>query len=110
MNLLTPHLFLCFVCEETITLDAAGGMGDYKKHLTRHKNGADIGARLPASTLLARWTEIEACSEDLTDVPIGFTVRFKHDSMICLRTLESRKRDPCFNVLIAHGQRTLQFN
>ena len=110
MNLLTPYSFLCFLCEETITLDAAGGLSDYKKHLVRHKTGLNVCHRDPACKLIARWVELDSNVDKLTEVPIELTIKYRHVFMICLKTPEERKKDPSYDVLMGQGQRTLQFD
>ena len=110
VNLVTPFLFSCFLCKEEIILDKFGSLSDYKKHLNRHKTTSkDVDIRKGAAMLLVRWEEIEAkcLPEDMSPPPQDLRYVRKHDSMICLKTVERRKNDPNYNVLAIHGQRTL---
>lgn len=109
VNLLKPHLIICFICEMEITLDSTGCLFDFKKHLLRHKTDVDLMTRERATTMLARWVEVEAGVDgaELTDLPLQICIKKSHSGMICLKTLEERIRDPGHDVLRVHGQTTL---
>ena len=65
VNLLRPHLIICYVCEKEITLGETGILLDFKKHLGRHKTDTvDLMTKSKAGDLLSRWEELKNTRPD----------------------------------------------
>lgn len=109
VNLITPHCLICFVCGTDTTLADTGILNDFKKHLKRHQVEASADAKRKATALLSRWAELDLDSEEvvMTEVPLDLLIKKSHPGMVCLNTLEGRRRDPTYNVLHVHGQSTI---
>ena len=74
---------------------------------TDNKDDKDLDVRACVSKLLARWAEIEAGANLLTEIPSNITVKFRHPTIICVKALEQRRLDPSYDVLKVHGRSNL---
>jgi hypothetical protein len=110
-SILSHHKIFCPIesCKELLTLNDIGGLSEFFRHLKRHKSPTTEQTQASAIALPDRWSEIRACGLSEVDVPVGLYLLRRHDRMICLDTLERRKENYQYNVLMTHKQNTLGF-